>query len=851
MTDNRSAHFDCPFTPALGRLVAGSLPADEEQRLTDHISQCEVCQQALDALPPVELVRQAQDSRDRTDIMPHALSQLLQQTLADVRESLTDTRPDVSHSSADILPWLETTDDDSIGRAGPYRLTKLLGRGGMGVVFLGHDDELDRRVAVKMLSPGLMADTTSRERFLREARAVAAVSHPSIVAIHRVESGDKLPWFAMEYVPGKSLEEHLADGRRFSATQVIRIGYQVATALAAAHGASLIHRDIKPGNILIEDESGRVRLLDFGLARNTAGTGLTTSGTLLGTPSYMAPETIAEQPQDERTDLYALGAVLYHLLAGAPPFQADTVVGTIYAISRGDFPPLADRSTASAELLQTVERLLHSDPNSRFQTAGEVATTLRALRKGRTLTAAAQTSRWLAVTPARIAGVVAIAVVLIAAVTQPWAGRQTDPPAAASIADPSAEPSADPADGESAIAQSADAPIDGAPTAGGEKKRHSNTAGGVPDDGSPDQIAMADNGSDKGDTAAAAKPEHDSPATADGTDDPPAAGGFQFCREDGSLAGRATSLEDAVRGVPDGGTVYITTTETILLEEPIFIGEKSLSIVGAPELIEIEVRFREAAPVFETEQTLKLERLRIIHQPELAEEEQEDLALVALNGGQLYCNGCEFAQPDGAVCWVNAAASVEFYDCRLWVPLGSAVRCSSDTAPPRIEFSECQIVCYTALLLEPAFPQIITLQQSQMIGEHLLTFDLDEAELPRQAATNCQVTDCVLCTSVGTCHVITATVDRASSRIFQWQGEDNLRTSPLLLISGADTDEEQADDYSDAFLRQSGNHSKDGFFVGLEDVEDMLSDDELLSDPAEAQEQFAKVMEELQRRRHN
>jgi len=287
MTDNRPAHSDCPLTEELGRLVAGGLPADEEQHLTDHISQCEVCQRTLDTLPPVELVRQAQDSRDRTDIMPHALSQLLQQTLADVQESLTDTRPDVSKSSADILPWLEATDDDSIGRAGPYRLTKLLGRGGMGVVFLGHDDELDRRVAVKMLSPGLMADTTSRERFLREARAVAAVSHPSIVAIHRVESDDKLPWFAMEYVPGKSLEEHLSEGRRFSAAQVIRIGYQVATALAAAHGASLIHRDIKPGNILIEDESGRVRLLDFGLARNTAGTGLTTSGTLLGTPSYM------------------------------------------------------------------------------------------------------------------------------------------------------------------------------------------------------------------------------------------------------------------------------------------------------------------------------------------------------------------------------------------------------------------------------------------------------------------------------------------------------------------------------------------------------------------------------------
>ncbi|MCR9197392.1 MAG: serine/threonine protein kinase [Planctomycetaceae bacterium] len=852
MTDNRHAHSDCRFTEALGQLVAGSLPADEERRLTDHISWCEECQQALDALPPAELVRQAQGSRHRTGKMPQALSQLLHHALADVRESLTDTRPDVSdlhNAGADILPWLDTADDGSLGKAGPYRLTKLLGRGGMGAVFLGHDDELDRQVAVKMLSPGLIADTTSRERFLREARAVAAIAHPSIVAIHRVESGDKLPWFAMEYVPGKSLEQHLTDGRRISATQVIRIGYQVATALAAAHGASLIHRDIKPGNILIEDESGRVRLLDFGLARNTAGTGLTTSGTLLGTPSYMAPETIAEQPQDERTDLYALGAVLYHLLAGAPPFQADTVVGTIYAISRGEFPPLARNSNAPVELLRIVERLLQSDPNQRFQTASEVATALRALRKGGTSAAATEKSGTLSVTPAQMIGAVVVALLLIVAVARPWADRLDDSSAAPSTG-PTPSPPADPAVPgieESRIAQSMNA------QAARGKQTDTDTSGGVDqtpgehDDGVRDQGATADV-DQASDTDTAAASEQNRLAATD-MDEDPIGSSFRFCREDGSIAGRATSLEDAVRGVPDGGTVYIATAETVVLEEPIFIGDKSLAIVGDPELSQIEVRFREAAPVFEAEQTLKLERLRIVHQPNLADEEQEDLALVALNGGQLYCHGCEFAQPDGAVCWINAAASAEFDDCRLWVPLGSAVRCSSDQAPPQIEFSECQIVCYTALLVEPALPTTITIEQSQVVGEFLMTIDLDEQDAPLSPLTDCRVTDSVLCTSVGICQVITHRVSQAASGIFRWRGDHNTSTSPLLLVSGVDAEEDDPIDRTDVLLRRPENRSDNGVYVAFEQVEDLLDDEGLLQDPDEATEQFAKVMDELQRHR--
>jgi serine/threonine-protein kinase len=199
---------------------------------------------------------------------------------------------------------------------------EVLGRGGMGVVFRAFDDKLQRVVAIKVLAGHLASNGSARKRFVREARAAAAVTHANVIAIYAVEDAGPLPYLVMQCIDGRTLQEKLDRSGPLGLKQILRIGLQIAEGLAAAHRQGLIHRDIKPANILLENCIERVKITDFGLARAVDDASLSQSSLIAGTPLYMSPEQARGEPLDYRSDLFSLGSVLYLMCAGHPPFRA-------------------------------------------------------------------------------------------------------------------------------------------------------------------------------------------------------------------------------------------------------------------------------------------------------------------------------------------------------------------------------------------------------------------------------------------------------------------------------------------------------------------------------------------------
>ena len=260
-----------------------------------------------------------------------------------------------------------------LGTIGPYQVRELMGRGGMGVVFRAYDGKLNRIVAVKALTPELAAQPMARRRFLREAQAAAAVAHPHVVTIHAVDDAD-WPYLVMECISGISLQDKLDRTGPLKLPEVLRIGMQIAEGLAAAHKQGLIHRDVKPANILLENGVERVKITDFGLARTADDVSITRTGEISGTPQYMSPEQASGLRVDPRSDLFSLGCVLYAMCAGKPPFRADSMAAVIKKICHDCPQPLSDFDPQTPEwLVQTINRLLEKNPEDRYQTAAEVA----------------------------------------------------------------------------------------------------------------------------------------------------------------------------------------------------------------------------------------------------------------------------------------------------------------------------------------------------------------------------------------------------------------------------------------------------------------------------------------------
>jgi len=255
-------------------------------------------------------------------------------------------------------------------RLGPYELVRLLGRGGFGSVYLARQPDLERSVALKVLSS---RDPEDIQRFAREARTAAQLNHPHIVPIFEVGAHGDSHTIAMEYVEGETLDRLRLQPRR--AAEVLR---DAAGALEYAHGRGIIHRDLKPQNLIL-GKDGRVRVMDFGLARQTTrGSTLTLSGTIMGTPSYMSPEQAGGRTCDSRSDVYSLGATLYQLLAGRPPFEGATALETIESVLWSDPPPIRRfNPKADPELQTIVSRAMEKEPGRRYPRAADLAEDLR------------------------------------------------------------------------------------------------------------------------------------------------------------------------------------------------------------------------------------------------------------------------------------------------------------------------------------------------------------------------------------------------------------------------------------------------------------------------------------------
>jgi len=271
---------------------------------------------------------------------------------------------------------------DEIGRLGPYRVLKILGIGGMGVVFQAEDVFLSRFVALKVMLPAVAAKTSNRERFLREARITASVRHEHIVDVFSAGEDRGLPYLVMEFLDGESLDDRLKREMRLPIDELLRIGLETADGLSAAHKSNFVHRDIKPANLWIDRDSSRVKILDFGLSRMTTdNTQLTQSGVIVGTPAYMSPEQAAGLPIDFRADLFSLGAVMYRACTGELPFQAVDTMSMLNALALQTPRPIHELNRdAPASLSYLIMAMLSKNPEDRPRSARAIAETLAAIR---------------------------------------------------------------------------------------------------------------------------------------------------------------------------------------------------------------------------------------------------------------------------------------------------------------------------------------------------------------------------------------------------------------------------------------------------------------------------------------
>ncbi len=278
------------------------------------------------------------------------------------------------------IPETMTACPESVGR---YRIVREIGRGGMGVVYLARDPALDREVAVKTLFQSAWVNQPdTKERFLREARSAARLHHPNIITIHELGEDGGVPFIAMEMLDGMDLANAIRQGRLPRVSDKLRVAGQLCRGLAHAHHQGVIHRDVKPSNIIILDD-GTVKVVDFGVAHFDEGTMLTRSGEVLGTPTYMAPEQFTDEPTDHRIDVWAVGVLLYELVAGRRPFEGTTVGSLVYRIVHTQ-PPKLDpvELEVPPSLVEIINRAMAKNPAARFADLSDLGRCLDRVRAG-------------------------------------------------------------------------------------------------------------------------------------------------------------------------------------------------------------------------------------------------------------------------------------------------------------------------------------------------------------------------------------------------------------------------------------------------------------------------------------
>jgi tRNA A-37 threonylcarbamoyl transferase component Bud32/HAMP domain-containing protein len=265
---------------------------------------------------------------------------------------------------------------------GRYQIDELVGEGAMARVYKAYDPKIDRTLAIKLLKSQLLADDEYRARFLREAKGAGILSHPNIVTVFDVGEEDNHPYLAMEWVEGATLADLLKAGKTFTPKEVVDIGIQLCRALDYAHRKGIVHRDIKPGNIMLVQDTLTAKIADFGICRINEGDAQrqaqhTQVGDVIGTPHYMSPEQVLGEPVDARTDLYSLGVVLYQLLTGTLPFEGDTLISVAYKITKSEAPSVDKlRPDLPLSLRRVIARAIKKPKDKRYQTGEEFAKAL-------------------------------------------------------------------------------------------------------------------------------------------------------------------------------------------------------------------------------------------------------------------------------------------------------------------------------------------------------------------------------------------------------------------------------------------------------------------------------------------
>lgn len=379
-----TSSISCPNQDHLREMLTGTLSEPEQSALTSHLDTCPTCRQTLEDL--------ATDGESWSDMMgrlknkSETIEPALEHAMVQIKAAAENLKSEIPNAKSEVgepiasdsprLDFLLSPEKpDQIGRLAHFEITEVIGRGGMGIVLKAFDSSLHRVVAMKVLQSN---NIEARKRFLREARAAAKITHDHVVTIHDVNEANRVPYLVMQFISGISLQERLDKSGPLDVKDIVRIGYETACGLGAAHAKDLIHRDIKPANILLENGTERVKITDFGLARAVDDAALTQSGVLAGTPLFMAPEQARGEPLDARADLFSLGSVMYVMCTGRAPFRAENSMAVLRKVTDDTPRPISELNPKIPDWLVAMIAKLHAkDKTQRYQSAAEVAELLK------------------------------------------------------------------------------------------------------------------------------------------------------------------------------------------------------------------------------------------------------------------------------------------------------------------------------------------------------------------------------------------------------------------------------------------------------------------------------------------
>ena len=369
MTSDNGFHCD---SASLQSLLAGALQDDLSSDALTHIEQCDRCRNELSRLAAAPEDWEAVQSM-LSDRVHH------KELFENKAYPFATSNQDIESSSF----WSETyarsildepRHPEMLGRIGRYDIERLIGSGGMGIVFKGFDTELNRPVAIKVLAPSIAYHGGARQRFSREAKAAAAVVHEHVVPIYNVESSGELPYLVMHYAQGDSLQNRIDKKGSLELKEILRISQQIASGLAAAHAQGLVHRDVKPANVLLENGIERALISDFGLAQAADDASVSCSGFLAGTPQYMSPEQARGEKVNHLSDLFSLGSIMYTMCTGRTPFRGESTLEVLQQVQSTEPKSILEiNPDVPVWLVTLIERLMMKQSAARYQSATEVA----------------------------------------------------------------------------------------------------------------------------------------------------------------------------------------------------------------------------------------------------------------------------------------------------------------------------------------------------------------------------------------------------------------------------------------------------------------------------------------------